>query len=120
IDVVDYKKQMAQDLLIDAGFDPGNFVWDTEHVAKTDKDIVTRTVPEEGEQVGPDEKITIYLATGLVQVDDVVGKQLSEAREIIPDGIQINTYPTQVPVDEHEPGEVLSQSNSGLLAWNES
>src|SRR5699024_12396359 len=95
------------------------FVWETEHVAGTEKDEVTRTSPEDGESVKPDATITIYLATGLVEVPDVVGDQLDDAREAIPRGIQINTYTTPVSPDDHEPGGVLSQSQKGLLGWNE-
>ena len=118
-DVTGYKKDRAQDALIGEGFDPKNFVWETEHVAGTEKDEVTRTSPEDGESVKPDATITIYLATGLVEVPDVVGDQLDDAREAIPRGIQINTYTTPVSPDDYEPGEVLSQSQKGLLAWNE-
>ncbi len=118
-DVTGYKKDRAQDALIGEGFDPKNFVWETEHVAGTEKDEVTKTSPEDGASVKPDETITIYLATGLVEVPDVVGEQLDDAREAIPRGIQINTYTTPVSPDDYEPGEVLSQSQKGLLAWNE-
>lgn len=119
IDITGYKKDMAQQLLIDQGFDPKNFVWETEHVERTDKDIVTRTEPQEGQEIGPDQEIVIYLATGLVEVPDVVGEQLSDAEDMIPDGIQINTTPIPVPVDDYEPGTVLSQTQEGLLPWNE-
>lgn len=118
-DVVGYKKDKAQDVLISEGFDPKNFVWETEHVAGTEKDEVTKTSPEDGKSVKPDETITIYLATGLVNVPDVVDEQLDDAREMIPPGIQINTYTTPVPADDYAPGTVLSQSQKGLLAWNE-
>src|SRR5699024_8756079 len=53
-DVTGYKKDRAQDALIGEGFDPKNFVWETEHVAGTEKDEVTRTSPEDGESVKPD------------------------------------------------------------------
>src|SRR5699024_2984902 len=59
-DVTGYKKDRAQDALIGEGFDPKNFVWETEHVAGTEKDEVTRTSPEDGESVKPDATITIY------------------------------------------------------------
>lgn len=119
IDVVDLKKDRANELLIDEGFDPRNIDWDTEHVADVKKDIVTRSNPAAGEEVGPETKITVFLATGLVEVPDVTGEQLDDAREELPPGIQINTNSVPVPEEDYPPGEVLNQDKHGLLAVDE-
>lgn len=112
-DLVDYKRDDAQAILENAKFDLRNVRWESEHVEIVRKDFVTRTTPEAGDKVGRDEKITVYYATGDVDVPDVTNMQLSEARELLPRGISRVENP--VETDEYAPGTVLSQDRSGII-----
>jgi serine/threonine-protein kinase len=73
--------------------------------------LVVRTEPATGIGVPPGTRINIFIASGQVQVPDLFGKTVDEAKQILGDlGLTFN----QVTVNSPEPaGTVIEQSDTG-------
>jgi beta-lactam-binding protein with PASTA domain len=80
-DVKGLTQDEARQKLTDAGLTPGNT--ETEDSTEVDAGQVTRTDPAKGEDVSPDQSITIYLASDTVTVPDLIDKTSSEAKGIL-------------------------------------
>ncbi|WP_434056271.1 Stk1 family PASTA domain-containing Ser/Thr kinase [Georgenia wangjunii] len=75
-------------------------------------DRVASTEPAIGEPVSPDTVITLNLASGNVDVPDVVGVPLADAETQLRDNT-LSTRVEEVPSGDAEPGTVLAQDRTG-------
>jgi serine/threonine-protein kinase len=107
-DVEDLGRRAARRALTDAGFKGEERDEESEDIAKNH---VIRTSPGSGVQLDIGSTVTIFVSTGAPQVEvpDVVGQKLDDARSTLQDaGFRVTT--TSQPSADHDPGTVLSQS----------
>ncbi|MEX0913723.1 MAG: PASTA domain-containing protein, partial [Demequina sp.] len=69
----------------------------------------TRTDPEQGEEVPRDSGVVLYVASGQVELPDLVGTSEEGARAELAD-LNLRPRVEDVETDEERPGTVLSQS----------
>ncbi|WP_082096841.1 Stk1 family PASTA domain-containing Ser/Thr kinase [Demequina gelatinilytica] len=81
---------------------------DTENDAAFAADFATRTDPAAGEEVGANSTVTLYLSSGKVELPDLTGKTISEARKILGDLNLVADESTEETTDKAE-GTVLRQ-----------
>src|SRR4051812_16811957 len=109
-DVEGLGRHAARRDLTDAGFKVSEKHEESEDVAK---DHVIRSNPSAGSQLDLGSTVTIIVSTGppQVEVPNVVGQQLDDARSSLGDaGFRVTV--TQQPSDQ-DPGTVLAQSPAG-------
>ncbi|HEY0188095.1 MAG TPA: Stk1 family PASTA domain-containing Ser/Thr kinase [Cellulomonas sp.] len=74
---------------------------------------VLRTDPEQGQAVSPDDAITVYVSSGLVQLDDLTGKTQDDATSIL---TSLNlTAKIVTEESDQTAGTVISQDRSAGL-----
>src|SRR5699024_301891 len=106
-DVSGMSQDQARQTLEGQGFDPGGFSVETTDQAGFDKGEVVGTDPEAGTKAAPDDPITIILATGNVELPDLVGMEEEKAKGVVDDLGLTAEYTTQE--DEGKAGVVLKQ-----------
>src|SRR5699024_5857319 len=106
-DVSGMSQDQARQTLEGQGFDPGGFSVETTDQAGFDKGEVVGTDPEAGTKAAPDDPITIILATGNVELPDLVGMDLEKAQGVLNDlGLTASITKQE---DEGDPDLVLKQ-----------
>jgi serine/threonine-protein kinase len=70
---------------------------------------VTKTNPEEGDEVSKNTEVTLYVSTGQVELPELVGASEDEALKTLSD-LRLRADVTDVETDEERPGTVLSMS----------
>lgn len=94
------------------GFDAANILWDEENSADVPEGGVTRTDPPAGQSVNPSGQITVFLASGLVDLEDLSGKTEAEARTILQGLKLVTDVKYQDVTDAAQIGKVIAQSRS--------
>lgn len=109
-DVVGLEEDEATERLENRGFD----VATDERPSKKDEGQVLRQDPEAGERLEEGETVTITVSSGVrqVEVPDVEGMKLKEARETI-EGEGLTVEVTRVESEEFDPNTVIDQSPAG-------
>ena len=98
-EITNFNQSQARAELVRVGFDANNISVLTENSVDVAKDLTIRTEPAIGTSVPADQKITIWLSNGLVELGNLEGKTRDEARiELIALGL--------VPLFEDEPSDV--------------
>ena len=77
-----------------------------------DEDRVAQTEPEAGAALQPGDEVVLHIATGNVDVPDVVGETLESATETLRE-LNLTVAPNYMPSGDFEPGEVMEQSRQG-------
>lgn len=107
-DVSGMSQDQARQRLESEGFNPAQFSVATEDVPNVAQDDVIRTEPEAGTMAHPDDPIEIVIATGNVELPDLVDRDLEEVRNILSE-LGLSSSITEQE-DEGEAGRVLSQN----------
>ncbi|HIZ35977.1 MAG TPA: PASTA domain-containing protein, partial [Candidatus Ruania gallistercoris] len=116
-DVSGMSQDQARQRLESEGFNPASFSVATEDVPNVQQDDVIRTEPEAGTMAHPDDPIEIVIATGNVELPDLVDRDLEEARNILND-LGLSSSITEQE-DEGDPGRVLNQSPGASTVPND-
>ena len=98
----------ARDILEDAGFNPGNIKWTTIDDPQVVAGAVVKTDPAEGTEVPADAQLTVYLSTGKVVLQNLVGQTEQAARDALV-ALGLTPNPTYEETTEAEPGTVIRQ-----------
>ncbi|WP_235912129.1 Stk1 family PASTA domain-containing Ser/Thr kinase [Ruania zhangjianzhongii] len=107
-DVSGMSQDQARQRLESEGFNPAGFSVATEDVPNVAQDDVIRTEPEAGTMAHPDDPIEIVIATGNVELPDLVDRDLEEVRNILND-LGLSSSITEQE-DEGQAGRVLNQN----------
>ncbi|WP_432577634.1 Stk1 family PASTA domain-containing Ser/Thr kinase [Kineococcus arenarius] len=91
-----------------AGLDPGD-AEPTDEDPSAEPGTVVRTDPAANASVARGTAVTLYVASGQVEVPDLTGLTLQEAQDQL-DGLNLNVNASTDPDAEGEPGTVVSQS----------
>lgn len=108
-DVIDMEEQAARDLLEREGFTNVREEAEEVHDPDVEEGHVVSTEPEPGDEVEPDREIVLTLASGQVEVPDVVGLSSDEAAVALNRQNLTYTFESRRTA-EAEPGTVLEQS----------
>ena len=114
--MTNYTRDDARDTLMDLGFAAENIDFDVKHSADVLKDQVVDTDPAAGIEVSPTSQITVYLASGFVELPDLKGMSEAEARAAL-QGLKLVADITD-PVETDDPnmvGKVVNQSRTAGL-----
>lgn len=103
----------ARQELIGAGF-TGDISTRSENAAGVAQDVAVGTEPGQGEMAAPGSDITLILGTGLVDLPVLTGQSEADALATL-SGLELSSRVTYAVADG-EPGLVLSQDRSGLVA----
>ncbi|PKQ27208.1 MAG: serine/threonine protein kinase [Actinobacteria bacterium HGW-Actinobacteria-4] len=105
-DVLGMSREDAVERIEEAGLRVGAF--DVDHSPDFEADRATRTDPERGEQVARDSVVTLFIASGQVELPDLVGTSEAAARTELAN-LRLSPDIVDVETDEQRPGTVLSQ-----------
>ena len=108
-DVIDMEEQAARDLLEREGFTNVREEAEEVHDPDVEEGHVVSTEPEPGDEVEPDREIVLTLASGQVEVPDVVGLSSDEAAVALNRQNLTYTFESRRTA-EADPGTVLEQS----------
>lgn len=108
--MTNFTREQAQEALLALGFDAANIIWDDKNSPDVLPDQVVDTDPPAGSSVNPTEKITVYLASGFVDMQDLSGKTEAEARTILQDLNLIADVQFEETDDANQVGKVIRQS----------
>jgi beta-lactam-binding protein with PASTA domain len=89
-----------------AGLRVGAF--DVDHSPDFEADRATRTDPEQGTELPRDSTVTLFIASGQVELPDLVGTSEEAARTELAN-LRLSPNVVDVETDEERPGTVLSQ-----------
>lgn len=106
-DVSGMSQDQARSTLAAQGFDPAGFSVETTDQSGFDEGEVVGTDPKAGSMAAPDDSITIIIATGNVELPDLVGMDMEKARNVLGD-LDLS-FRTTEKEDEGDPGVVLQQ-----------
>ncbi|HLS14006.1 MAG TPA: Stk1 family PASTA domain-containing Ser/Thr kinase [Beutenbergiaceae bacterium] len=112
--VAGMSQDRARDELRNAGFE--DVRTDTIDEPRTPADEAVATEPGAGESVPPDTQITLFLATGNVELEDMTGAPIEQLEEHLSD-LGLSSRIT-FQDDDGDPGLVLSQNRSGQVPIN--
>jgi len=73
------------------------------------KNRVTRTDPEAGAEAKQGDTVTLYISSGMVEVEDLTGKKEADATAIL-QKLKLSYKTETVETDDVKPGRVVSQS----------
>ncbi|MDO5701037.1 MAG: Stk1 family PASTA domain-containing Ser/Thr kinase [Bowdeniella nasicola] len=105
-DVKGRTQDEARQLLKDAGIEISRV--ESEDAPKMEKDQALRTDPEAGATIGKGESVVLYVATGLVDVEELKGMDGNEAAQLLSD-LGLLSRSTTSPSNDVDPGQVVSQ-----------
>lgn len=106
-DVQGMSQDQARSTLESHGFNPAGFSVETTDDSDFDEGEVVSTDPEAGTMAAPDDPITITIATGNIDLPDLVGMDLEEAQGKLSDlGLTASITRQE---DDGDPGLVLKQ-----------
>ncbi|MGC5585657.1 Stk1 family PASTA domain-containing Ser/Thr kinase [Ornithinimicrobium sp. W1665] len=108
-DVLDMEEQAARDLLEREGFTNVRDEAEEVHDPDVEEGQVVSTEPQPGDEVEPDREIVLTVASGQVEVPDVVGLSSDEAAVALNRQNLTYTFENRRTADA-EPGTVLEQS----------
>ncbi|MGO1509925.1 MAG: Stk1 family PASTA domain-containing Ser/Thr kinase [Actinomycetaceae bacterium] len=111
-DVAGRSQEEARSLLEEAGLEAGNIRTVDEPGAGADQAL--RTDPASGREVPRGTEVTIFLASGRVDVQDLTGLTREEAEGIL-DSLELNYQVEPEFSDEYPEGQIVSQSQTGLV-----
>ncbi|MCI2237602.1 Stk1 family PASTA domain-containing Ser/Thr kinase [Paenibacillus sp. TRM 82003] len=109
-DVTGFSQDDARAALRQAGLDPGS-AQPTDEDPDAEPGTVVRTEPAADASVERNTPVTIYIASGQVEVPDLTGMTLEEAQAEL-NGRNLNVNARTDPEAEGEPGTVVSQTPS--------
>jgi beta-lactam-binding protein with PASTA domain/tRNA A-37 threonylcarbamoyl transferase component Bud32 len=113
--MTNFTREQALDALKALGFSVENITFEDEHSPDVLKDQVVRTEPAAGTFLAPTEQITVFLASGLVELPDLRGMSEAEALAAL-QGLKLVAEPTTKEVDDPaQVGKVVEQSRSAGL-----
>src|SRR5690606_12242667 len=104
----------ARVALLEEGLDDSQIEVDSEASSDYDEGQATRTDPEAGTEVGPDDAVTLYISAGpeTEEVPSVVGQTEEAAKQALSDaGFEVGDVST-APSNEYEAG-IVSSSTPG-------
>ncbi|GAA2721150.1 Stk1 family PASTA domain-containing Ser/Thr kinase [Cellulomonas aerilata] len=107
-DVAGMTQEQATAELRDAGFEISSVEF--ENVARVPRNEVTKTVPAAGESQPQGSTVVLYVASGQVELPDLVGKPRAEALEIL-NGLGLSSTITEEESDQ-APDTVIAQGRS--------
>ncbi|MFV0427458.1 MAG: Stk1 family PASTA domain-containing Ser/Thr kinase [Beutenbergiaceae bacterium] len=119
-DVSGMTQSQARQALIDAGFDAANIQIESENIPDRPEDEVDRTEPVAGTEAAPDTAITIFIATGYVDLPDLRTLPVTQAQEIL-DGLDLR-YRFDDPVysNDYDVNTIVtSNPGSGLVEYDQ-
>jgi len=119
-DVAGMTQEQATAELRDAGFDVGSVEF--ENAPRVPRNEVTKTVPPAGETHPLDTPVVLYVASGQVDLPDLVGKPRAEALKTLEDlGLsstiteeESDAAPDSVIAQDRSPGQVPQTTSVGL------
>ncbi|MGC5614634.1 Stk1 family PASTA domain-containing Ser/Thr kinase [Georgenia sp. Z1491] len=111
-DVAGRSQEEARQILQDAGLSVGNTNTVDEPGAGADQAL--RTDPATGTSVPRDTEVTLFLASGNVDLQDLTGLPREEAESIL-DSLELSSNFTEEFSDDVPEGDVITQSHSGLI-----
>ncbi|MFV0251993.1 MAG: Stk1 family PASTA domain-containing Ser/Thr kinase [Beutenbergiaceae bacterium] len=118
-DVSGMTQSDARQALIDAGFDAANIQIATENIPGLPEGEADRTEPAAGTEAAPDSAITIYMATGLIDLPNLSGMSVGDAQDLL-DGLKVN-YRFLEPVysNDYDANTVVSSTpGPGLVDYD--
>lgn len=98
----------AREILDQAGFNLGNITWTTVDDPQVVAGAVVKTDPAEGTPTTADAKLTVYLSTGKVVLQNLVGQTEQAARDALV-ALGLTPNPAYEETTEAEPGTVIRQ-----------
>lgn len=114
--LTNFTREDAITKLEEEGFDPAKIRWDEKHSADVLEDHVVDTDPPAGTSVSPTEQITVYLASGFVELPDLKGKTEAEALAALQSlKLVVGERATEETDDPNLIGKVVNQSRSAGL-----
>ncbi|WP_017595402.1 Stk1 family PASTA domain-containing Ser/Thr kinase [Nocardiopsis potens] len=111
-DVAGQSEADARIALVEEGLDDDRIEVEQEASSDVEEGSATRTDPEAGTEIAPDDGVTLYISAGpeSEEVPRVVGMSEEEARQALSDaGFQVGDV-SEAPSDEYEAGIVSSSS----------
>ena len=115
-DVSGEEQERATEILRDAGLEVSRF--QSEDVPGTQADEAVGTDPPAGSSAQVGDSVVLIVATGLVNLEDLLGLPEDEAIEVLRD-LELTFGTSEEETDEYEPGQVSYQSRApGLVPYD--